>query len=459
MKVLFVNPPNTRRDAGGNLLEVGPNAGSRWPFLGITPGCYAPMPMYLSFATSYLRAFDIDAHLLDCVAEKRWHPLAWNIGDHNPDIVVYEVSKPVLSDVLMMAKLSHNNGRKVVLCGPHCASDAERLAALSYVDHVIVGEYELPMLEICHGGKEKIYRYLHVDDLNMVEDKPWHPYRPVSTLAEYYDPSEDTPKCQLWVMTSRGCAFHCNYCQWQKVLNNKTYRARSVEAVEAEILDAIASVQDSARLLADTWITAKNKPTDEVRVRSLFFDDDTWNLGGSKRINAMCEMLKRVNLPWTMLGRLDVHGLDLFDLMVESGCVGMRFGVESFCQKALDMTGGKRNATKQYDAAKHILSRHRGLELHFTSMRDMPGQTEADWLADGVVFDELRRIGEGNGNKVHYQISHEMPFPGTDLEEQLRAAGHGAMLDAADFNGNGSKDGTELNRVVREFVPLTIGRK
>ncbi len=456
MKVLFVNVPNLRRDESGNITAVGPNAGSRWPWTGMTPGCYAPLPFYMMFAASYLQAFGKEVHVLDFVAMQAWHPQQWLalIDQHPSDVVVLEISQPVKKDVLQLAQMIRGN---VVLVGPHCASDAEGLSKERNISHVVVGEYELPLLKICRGEGAKIQKYDHVDNLNEANGKPWHPYRDLSLIQEYYEPTIDTPKVQLTVDSSRGCFAKCHYCQWPSVMNNRTYRARAVPVVMDEIKTAIRHVAMSNRPLGATWMTMKNNPYEKRDVKSILFDDDTWGVGGG-RVQAMCVGLKEIGLPWSAMTRLDIHKPEQYDLMFDSGAVALRAGIESFQPHVVETTNGYRDAKKQYEMLKYVLGRFRGIEVHLTSMKNMPGQSEGDRAKDEAIFAEMKLLAETNGNRLHYQTSTCIPFPGTDLYNAMKHAGHGAVLDRADYNGT-TEDPT-LAQTVREFtIPLTVKGK
>src|SRR5262249_2675646 len=191
------------------------------------------------------------------------------------------------------------------------------------------------------------------------------PFRRLDVLHNYRDPSMNTPRPQLTVSTSRGCPFKCTYCQWPKVMNNGQYRNRQPEFVLEEIRSVIQRYKSQAITLSNLIRNARvnfenfrmhrsqvlSSGKDALlggggRIQSIFFDDDTWNIG-TGRIRELCKGLKEINLPWTMMGRIDTSSLELYEFMVDSGCVGMRFGIESFNQRLLD------NTKKHLDANTH----------------------------------------------------------------------------------------------------------
>ena len=105
------------------------------------------------------------------------------------------------------------------------------------------------------------------------------------------------------------------------------------------------------------------------------FDDDTFNLG-DQRISKLCDELKEIGLPWTMMGRLDCSPIWLYDKMVESGCVGMRFGIETFNHHVLERINKGIERVDFLRILSYICKTYPTLMIHVTMMKDLPGQTE-----------------------------------------------------------------------------------
>jgi len=68
------------------------------------------------------------------------------------------------------------------------------------------------------------------------------------------------------------------------------------------------------------------------------------------------------------------------------------------------------------------------MEFHFTTMKNLPGEKNGSWENDQTILKELEQLGTKNNNVVHWQISDCVPFPGTELWEELVELGHGDKL-------------------------------
>jgi len=476
MNVLFANIPFIKYDKKGNIY-TGPNAGSRWPCTnpGITN--YACFPFFMAYAVSYLQHHGVDAMFYDSVALKHWDydKVRASIAEFKPDILFLETATPLFRTIKQFAIWAKENfSARIVLTGPHIHTFASELIKEPFVDHCIVGEYEKPALDIVLKGAsaKPIYVYDHLEDINLLNGDNFLPFRPMDSLLNYWEPTMNTPHAQLAVSTSRGCPFKCTYCQWPKVMNNGQYRNRQPALVIDEIKTVIQEChrhmikpessgnlvrslgQRAIRKLAAATVDklSRKLANEEVKhisseIGSILFDDDTWNLG-TKRVTELCKGLKEIGLPWTMMGRIDTSSLETYDLMVASGCVGMRFGVESFHQRLLDNTKKNLDSRKSYENIKYLITRFSGLEFHFTTMKNLPGETEEDWQNDLKILNELKILGERSNNTIHWQNSDCIPFPGTELWEELTALGGGELLREFDLYDGGLQNSQKLAEVI-----------
>jgi anaerobic magnesium-protoporphyrin IX monomethyl ester cyclase len=473
MNVLFVNIPFVKHDKQGNIY-TGPNAGSRWPFTVPGKTDYACFPFFMSYAVNYLIEHGVDAKFYDAVALHHWdyELVKANIAKLKPDVLFLETSTPLYGKIKEFAIWAKENfSSRIVLVGPHVQAYVNDLIQEPFVDSCVIGEYEKPSLEIVSNldKAKQIYIYDHIEDINLIKGKNFLPFRPYDYLYNYWDSSMNTPRTQLAVSTSRGCPFKCTYCQWPKVMNNGQYRNRLPELVIEEIKTVIEEYskyqetgvteqsisdvvsngirnlkgivkgrQDIKTGLENIW-----RGREIRKIESIFFDDDTWNLG-TNRITELCKGLKEIGIPWTMMGRIDTSSLEIYDLMVESGCVGMRFGVESFNQRLVNNVKKSLNTKRSYENIKYLITRFSNMEFHFTTMKNLPGETDEDWENDLKVLNELKEIGERSNNVLHWQNSDCIAFPGTELWEEMVSLGKGEELKNFELYDGGTHNEAKL---------------
>jgi radical SAM superfamily enzyme YgiQ (UPF0313 family) len=218
---------------------------------------------------------------------------------------------------------------------------------------------------------------------------------PESTL--YYEPTMPTPKPQLQIYASKGCPFQCTYCLWPHTMYRGHVTLRSPAKVAEEI-----------RLCAE-----------KQHYKSILFDDDTFNIGDA-RISELCDRLKQIVLPWTMMGRLDCSPLWLFDKMIGCGCVGMRFGVETFDAEVLRKIKKGLKVEDVKSVLAYLCKTYPRLMLHVTMMKNLPGQSRASHERDMEILKDMGFSGSSVLNRYrNYQLSNCVPFPGTTLYEDV----------------------------------------
>ena len=99
--------------------------------------------------------------------------------------------------------------------------------------------------------------------------------------------------------------------------------------------------------------------------------------------------------------------------MVASGCVGMRFGIETFNQDVLkNIQKGIERKDFRY-TLEYLSTKYPQLMIHLTMMRDMPGQTEEMHNIDMQILSHMGYTP--NGKMRNYQLSKCVPFPGTQM--------------------------------------------
>lgn len=398
----------------GKGVRYGVRAGSRWPFTMDRPLGYAPFPFFMGYAAGLLQENGFEANIIDSVAMELYdyEKFFELVKAEKADIVVVECSTPTIDiDVWVAKRISEFT--KVALAGPHLKDNAEKMyKEYPFITYFLKGEYIQNCLEMAQTQKTGIYESTVIKDLDSIP----FPFRDFAGYDNYYDPSMPTAKPMLQIYSSKGCPFKCTFCSWPQNMYYGNVSLRSPEKIAEEIREAVKM----------------------HGYKSIFFDDDTFNLG-TERISKLCDYLREIGLPWTMMGRLDVSPNWLYDKMVDSGCVGMRFGIETF---DLDVLKGIKKGIERKDfrgTLEYISNTYPKVMIHLTMMKDMPSQSDEVHLNDMQILKDLGYVATASGKHDIYrnfQLSRCAPFPGTVLYDQMvEKVGKDRLEDYLKYDG------------------------
>ncbi len=442
MKILFVNPPVIRyknispendqrlnsfllktklryRDhILYNLLDIlgvgkgmryGVRAGSRWPWTQDNPIKALHYPFIMGYAAGYLMENGYDVNIIDAVAEEEYSydRFIGKVEKERADIVVVECSTPTIDIDLWMTKRI-SGFTHVALAGPHLTRKSEEIQSkYPNIKYLLKGEYIKSALNMAETKKSGIYESEAVTDLDSIP----FPFRDYKSTINYYDPTMPTARPQLQIYGSKGCPFKCSFCMWPQTMYEGRVSLRRPEKVAQEIRECV----------------------ERYGFKSIFFDDDTFNLG-TKRISKLCDELAIIGLPWTMMGRLDCSPDWLYDKMVDCGCVGMRFGIETFNLKVLENVNKGIERKDFLKTLEYITNKHPQLMIHLTMMKDLPQQTEEMHRRDMEI---LKKLGYSTNNAYRsYQLASCAPFPGTQLYNDLaEEMGEEFLADYSHYDG------------------------
>jgi radical SAM superfamily enzyme YgiQ (UPF0313 family) len=409
MKVLFSNPPwwageASHFDRQGNPATVytaGVRAGSRWPFtlnLHTPPdqfelGSYLPYPFFLGYATTYA-AKHTGAQVVfrDSIALRESYGRYYDFVDTEKfDAIVIESASPSWAhdSALIRTLKSRLPSCRIIVAGP-IASKGEALFETLPIDAVIRGEYEKGVVRALGGESGVIdFDLLSTEEMNAAP----YPYYDAVYAHRYIDANPkgfQFPQAQVW--SSRGCPYKCIFCVWPATMTGNDpdgTRKRTVRYYSAAYMEAF---------LADL--------VGRYGYRSIYFDDDTFNLG-DRHVERMCAVMRNIGLPWAAMCRADTIRLDLWAEMKASGCYGVKIGFESGNQEVVDTIVNKRLDLEQARRAVAEMKRV-GLTVHGTFTYGLPGETQAQMLdtrryADSLGLDTRQESGcaEIEGTPLH----------------------------------------------------------
>ncbi len=435
MKILLANLP------WKCFGRTGVRAGSRWPHLkGATERDYLPFPFFLAYAASLLSENRFTVRLIDAIAEEMsYRSFLHAVESFKPDLFVCETSTVTLEhDLGVLRRI--DSRIPIVLCGPDVNIRKPLfLKSHEFVDYVIVGEYELTLLELAkhiRAGKDLksvsglIYRHQGAvvstpgRPLADLDDLSW-PLRQTLPMHRYNDTPGDMPIPSVQMLASRGCPYKCKFCLWPQVMyQSNSYRTRN-----------IVDVIDEMEFLVK-----------EMHFKSVYFDDDTFNCG-KERMLALCEQIKKrkLRVPWAIMARADLMTEEILERMADAGLFAVKYGVESATQSLLDGINKNMNLSRTQEII--AFTKRLGIRTHLTFTFGLPGETKESIRK---TIDMALRF-----DPTTLQFSIATPFPGTAFYAEMKKKGHILSETWSEYDGN-HKSVLSLKDVTRKDLERAI---
>ena len=364
-----------------------------------------PFPFLLGYTAAVLRDDGVEVEVIDACAERMDHEaFVERFERSSPDVVVAEISTPSFHGDMRSFQAMRDAG----FDGPILAGGLHKplyqpgfLEGQPLIDGSLVGEYELtvrdflrakaspkePIPGLLWRGADGILDGGRKSSQMGLDEFPW-PARELFPMDCYHDlpGGIPAPSVQLWA--SRGCSFTCNFCAWPQILYaDNHYRTRSADAVASEML-AMA----------------------EQGYESVYFDDDTFNLGKGRTAEIAKVFQERgVDFPWGFMGRADTCDPRQYEALARTGLMAVKYGVESADTARLKQIGKNLDVDRVRESVKMVHSL--GIKVHLTFMFGLQGET----------LDTMQRTldlaYELDPDSAQFTIA--VPFPGSRLHEEL----------------------------------------
>jgi radical SAM superfamily enzyme YgiQ (UPF0313 family) len=416
--ILFANAPWWSSDKlpdGRHQLRRGIRAGSRWPFTqnsGYAPdafqfGHYLPAPIFLMSAAAFCeRAMDGQhtVTLRDSIARGESYETFLRYFDAlRPDCFIVEVGSASWDhDRLLLEELKRRRPTmRIAVAGPTAATTSKKEIGKTLVDAFILGEYEVGSVAFVEGQNGVIpFSIMTKEQMNrapypMYDEEVWWHYWDACPIGA------KAPELQIWA--SRGCFALCNFCSFPATMTNNDplgLGGRKIRFYEPQYIEGM--IRDRMEIAARSGY-----PLASVR-----FDGDTEN-ASNKHTLAICEVMRRIGLPWSMMCRADTSSREVWQAMKDSGCFGVKLGFESGVDRIVNEVVKKNLDLKEAEATAKFL-RGIGMSVHGTFMVGSPTETAEE---KQQTIDFIKRLYDENGLNSH-QLSGCAELDGTPLANQ-----------------------------------------
>jgi len=420
MRVLLVNSPWICDKSRYSV-----KAGARWPHIRDRKKTipYFPYPFAMAYATSAVKKAGHEALLLDAIA------LGWSTSKtlseielFLPDIVVVETSTPSIFTDLEFARLLDKRVKaKIVFCGPHATALPREVLSGAPGIAVLRGEYDYTIVELINcletGGNLAEIQGLAWRDGDIIKtnqdrsliqnlDELSYPERDSLPMEKYTDPAcKKFPNVSI--ITSRGCPHQCVFCLESTVFyHSPSFRPR-----------------DPVKVVDEMEYVVKRFGAQEV-----YFDDSSFTSSPKHARSVAEEILRRgLNIPWSAMADARVDD-DTLKLLYRSGCIGLKFGVETADSKRMSLIN--KNLDLDHVVKFVKTCQKLGIATHGTFMFGLPGDTKENLKQTLAYAKKL--------NCTTSQFSVATPFPGTPFYDQAVRENWLNTTDWSRWDGAGS---------------------
>ncbi len=293
-----------------------------------------------------------------------------------------------------IAQEFRRRGTPVVMGGFHVTLHPEE--ALEHCDAVVVGEAE-PVWEqvLADARRKRLQPRYQAGTFHDLVGLP----RPRLELVDFRRYRVKI----LPTQTTRGCPYHCSFCE-VPIVYGHTYRRRPLGEVVEEIKTLV-------RLTG---------------LRKIYFVDD--NLTGHREYaRELFRALIPLNIRWSCLWTINTsRDEELLELAKKAGCFHVNIGIENVCAESINAIAKVQNPVAEYEQLLKKLQKY-GLFYSLNFMFGLDGDTK-DSFAETLAFLERIKAPMAFFNSA-------TPRRGTPLWDQLQQEGRIHKPEAEKYLG------------------------
>jgi anaerobic magnesium-protoporphyrin IX monomethyl ester cyclase len=299
------------------------------------------------------------------------------------------------ADIVRTAK-RHNPDIVTMMGGPHVSFDAENtLTAYPEIDLIVRGEGEQTIAELTPHLKDRDAwagikgitfrqngRLVATPQREFIDDLDTLPLpaRHLLPLSRY-----QALGYPISIITSRGCPYSCIFCQGRRMVGKKV-RKRSA----ARIVDEIEQILSYG-------------------INRINVADDLFASDKAKVMEVCGEIQKRgLSFTWSAFARVNTVDRETLQIMKDTGCDSVSFGVESGNPEMLKRI--RKNITLDQVRQAVRLCNEVGMLAHTSFVVGLPGESME-------TLEETKQFAGSLGSLYGYHFL--APFPGTTVREEV----------------------------------------
>ncbi|MCG2711196.1 MAG: B12-binding domain-containing radical SAM protein [Candidatus Omnitrophica bacterium] len=386
-------------------------------------------PINLVYLGTYLKSKGFQATIIDFEVEPfNGNNINYLLKKHSIELVGITAMTPTINNAHEAALLikQYRKDLPIVVGGPHVSAIPDKtLREFPAFDYAVMGEGELPMLNLCENimnqlpltgiagiagrNSGKIFINKPADYINNLDTLPL-PDRSLLNQKLYTHAYavgiNKGKKRSTVVFTSRGCSQKCIFCAVEKTTGD-IVRFKSAGNVIGELKDC----------------------RDRFGYNHITFEDTNLTLS-RKRFIEICRGLKSLKLSWDCQTKVSLVDEELISIMKDCGCLKIAYGVESGSPKILSLI--KKNITiTQVKKAFELTHRAKIVACAFFILGSHPQENADDIRLTEKLIHEIK--------PDVFQLGIICPYPGTEIFRIMKNEGLITDIDWKKFNFMHSK--------------------
>ncbi len=340
-----------------------------------------------------------EVSLIDRRALLDWDHFRQEVRSRAPDVAGFGMLSvdfnPAMKGIELVKEANPNT--ITVVGGPHPTLVPDEVLSNPLVDHVVIGEGEISLIEMLHKFErgERVNRLIDGDRPNLDElpfaDRDIYLEEWRKAGYDYDSPeaplSAETRPPFVTIIAGRGCRYNCAFCKpGEDILFGKGVRRRSVSHVIAELKQLRDKYHFNTLMIHDDCLT----------------EDRVW-------VQEFCDAYEAEGFtqPYWCQARVDhvVKHEDMIRRMAEVGLEGLFLGFESGSDRVLRFIRKGTTVAKNLEAA--LICRKYDIRIWANYMLGLPTETE-DEIRETIAM--LKEI-----DPDYYSPAFYTPYPGNDL--------------------------------------------
>ena len=285
-------------------------------------------------------------------------------------------------------------------------------------DVIVIGEGEYAIWQLANDWPDlvKTYNVPAVTNLDTIPFPARHllPVQGKNIFAYKKRYWEGDTTCLL---TMRGCPYNCAFC----TAGGEKVRYRSVGNVIAEIEHVV----------------------DTYGIREFRLSDDTFTIN-RERLLRLLPRMKECDIFWRASVRAYPLDPELLELMADSGCVELSYGIESGDQRVLDRVN--KGITLEQSERAIQWSKEAGITVRALMIAGLPGETPESAYKTIEFMERTRQYWDIAA------LTNFVPLPGSPIWGEPSRFGVTEIKHIDDFNFYLWKPGLDGEPIMTEIV-------